>query len=123
MRDLGAAFTERGVKTVLVEDRLYEKGDAVTTPLVLTGEIRNFSTENRWAGFLAHVSGIVRVYDQTGTQLSEKAVSARLRPTDEEFKTASGQALLERMLNRAVAEFVRQVVTDQELTQRLLAGR
>lgn len=123
VRDLGAAFTERGVKTVLVEDRLYEKGNAVTTPLVLTGEIRNFSTENRWAGFLAHVSGIVRVYDQSGAQLSEKAVSARLRPNDEEFKTASGQALLERMLNRAVAEFVRQVVTDQELTQRLLAGR
>lgn len=123
VRDLGAAFTERGVQTVLVEDRLYEKGNAVTTPLVLTGEIRNFSTENRWAGFLAHVSGIVRVYDQSGAQLSEKAISARLRPNDEEFKTSSGQALLERMLNRAVAEFVRQVVTDQELTQRLLAGR
>jgi len=31
--------------------------------------------------------------------------------------------LLERMLNRAVAEFVRQVVTDPELTQRFVVGR
>ena len=121
VRDLGTAFNERGVTTVLVEDRLYQKGSAVSTPLVLTGEIRNFSTENRWAGFLAHVSGIVRVYDESGAQLSEKSVSARLRPTDEEYKTLSGgQALLESMLNRAVADFVRQVVMDQDLTQRLI---
>lgn len=123
VRDLGTAFTERGVKTVLVRDRVYEKGGEVTTPLVLAGEIRNFSTENRWAGYLAHVSGIVRLYDQSGALLSEKSVSARLRPTDEEFTTVTGQQLLERMLNRAVAEFVHQVVTDPELTQRLVVAR
>jgi hypothetical protein len=123
VRDLGAGFAQRGVQTVLVEDRMYEKGSAVTTPLVLTGEIRNFSAENRWAGYLAHVSGVVRLYDQSGTMLYEKPVSARLRPTDEEFKTTMGRELLERMLNRAVAEFVRQVVTDADLTQRLVAAR
>jgi hypothetical protein len=69
IRDLGAAFTKRGVKTILVEDRQYQKGSAVTTPLVLTEDIRNFSTENCWAGYLAHVGGIVRVYDQSGTLL------------------------------------------------------
>jgi hypothetical protein len=123
VRDLGAGFAQRGVQTVLVEDRMYEKGSAVTTPLVLTGEIRIFSAENRWAGYLAHVSGVVRLYDQSGTMLYEKPVSARLRPTDEEFKTTMGRELLERMLNRAVAEFVRQVVTDADLTQRLVAAR
>jgi hypothetical protein len=123
VRDLGAGFAQRGVQTVLVEDRMYEKGSAVTTPLVLTGEIRIFSAENRWAGYLAHVSGVVRLYDQSGTMLYEKPVSARLRPTDEEFKTTMGRELLERMLNRAVAEFVRQAVTDADLTQRLVAAR
>jgi hypothetical protein len=123
VQDLGAGFAQRGVETVLVEDRMYEKGSAVTTPLVLTGEIRNFSAENRWAGYLAHVSGVIRLYDQSGTMLYEKPVSARLRPTDEEFKTTMGRELLERMLNRAVAEFVRQVVTDADLTQRLVAAR
>lgn len=123
VRDLGAAFAQRGVQTVLVEDRTYDKGGTVTTPLVLTGEIHNFSTENRWAGYLAHVSGIIRLYDQSGALVSEKSVSARLRPTDEEFKTVTGQQLLELILNRAVAEFVHQVVTDPEITQRLVAAR
>jgi hypothetical protein len=123
VRDLGAGFTQRGVQTVLVEDRMYEKGSAVTTPLVLAGEIRNFSAENRWVGYLAHVSGIVRLYDQSGTMLFEKPVSARLRPTDDELQAVAGQELLERMLNRAVAEFVRQVVTDADLTQRVVAAR
>jgi hypothetical protein len=123
VRDLGAGFAQRGVQTVLVEGRMYETGSAVTTPFVLSGEIRNFSTENRWAGYLAHLSGIVRLYDQSGAMLYEKSVSARLRPSDDEFKTATGAQLLEQMLNRAVAEFVRQVVTDADLTQRLVAAR
>lgn len=123
VQDLGAALTQRGIRPTLVADRTYEKGSAVVTPLVLAGEIRNFSTENRWAGYLAHVSGIVRLYDQSGTLLSERPISARLRPTEDEFKTITGQQLLEQMLNRAVAEFVRQVVTDPELSQRLLAAR
>lgn len=122
LQDLGAALTQRGVQSTLVVDRTYEKGTTVITPLVLTGEIRNFSTENRWAGYLAHVSGTVRLYDKTGTLLSERLISARLRPTEEEFRTITGQQLLEQILNRAVAEFVRQVVTDPELSQRLVAA-
>ncbi|HEY7868784.1 MAG TPA: hypothetical protein VIF59_06125, partial [Methylomirabilota bacterium] len=42
VQDLGAALSQRGVHAVLVEDRQYSPGGAVTTPLVLTGEIRNF---------------------------------------------------------------------------------
>lgn len=123
VRDLGAGFTQRGVQVVMVEDRMYAPGSAVTTPLVLTGEIRNFSTENRWAGYLAHVSGVVRFYNQSGAKLIEKPISARLRPNEEEVQLTDGRLLLERMLNRAVSEFVRQVVTDPEITQRLVAAR
>jgi len=122
-RDLGAGFTQRGVQSVVVEERMYVPGSAVTTPLVLTGEIRNFSTENRWAGYLAHVSGVVRLYDQSGAKLIEKPVSARLRPNEEEAQLPDGRLLLERLLNRAVSEFVHQVVTDPDLTQRLMAAR
>lgn len=124
VRDLGAGFTQRGVQVVVVEDRLYAPGSAVTTPAVLKGEIRNFSTENRWAaGYLAHVSGVVRVYDQSGVKLIEKPVSARLRLNNEEVQLPDGRLLLERLLTRTVSEFVRQVVTDPDLTQRLVAGR
>jgi hypothetical protein len=123
VQDLGAALTQRGIQPTVVAERTYDKGTTAATPLVLTGEIRNFSTENRWAGYLAHVSGIVRLYDRSGALLAERPIAARLRPTDEEFKTFTGQQLLEQMLNRAVAEFISQVVTDPELSQRLVAAR
>lgn len=90
---------------------------------MVTGEIRNFSTENRWAGYLAHVSGVVRLYDQSGAKLIEKPASARLRPDDEEVQLSDARLLLERLLDRAGSEFVRQVVTDPDLTQRLVAAR
>ena len=122
VRDLGAGFSQRGVQAVLVEDKAYAPGSTVTTPLVLTGEIRNFSTENRWMAYLAHVSGVIRLYDQSGAMLVEKPVSARLRPNEEEAQLAP-QLVLERLLNRAVSEFVRQVVTDPDVTQRLVAAR
>jgi hypothetical protein len=38
------------------------------------------------------------------------------------LKTVTGKQLLEQMLNRAIAEFVRQVVTDPDLTQRLVVA-
>ncbi|MGH9893194.1 MAG: hypothetical protein ACREA0_14635 [bacterium] len=69
------------------------------------------------------LSGIVRVYNQSGAVLVEKPVSARLRPDEEEVKLTDGRAILERLLNRTVADFVRQVVTDPDLTQRLVAER
>jgi hypothetical protein len=48
VHDLESAFTDRGVKTVLVENRVYEKGAAVTTPLVLTE--RSTTSPRRTAG-------------------------------------------------------------------------
>jgi len=115
--DLTAGFAQRGVSAVAVTDRSYAPGTPVSTRLVLGGEIRNFSTEGRWLGLMAHVSGIVRLYDQRGGLLVEKRVSARVRP---------GQALgpvYENMLNEAVQQFVRQVVTDPDLTQRIVAAQ
>ena len=92
----------------------------VSTPLVISGEIRNFSTEARWLGRLAHVSGIVRLYDQRGTLLIEKPISARVRPTD---PTSQPGYSLEDLLNEAVQRFVRLVVMDSDLSQRLITPR
>lgn len=111
--DLGAALSRRGVPAVAVTGGTWAPGTPVATPLVLDGEIHNFSTEGRWLGLMAHVSGIVRLRDQRGTLLVEKAISARVRPDP-----APGPPY-ETMLNEAVRRFVRQVVTDPDLTRRL----
>jgi hypothetical protein len=66
VQDLVTGFTQRGVPAVGAPDRLYVAGLVVATPLVLTGEIHNFSTEARWLGLMAHVSAVVRLFDQTG---------------------------------------------------------
>jgi hypothetical protein len=116
-QDLAAAFSARGVQAVVIVEREYAPGTApVSTPLILSGEIRNFSTEARWLGQLAHVSGIIRLYNQQGTLLVEKAISARVRPTD---PTSQPGYSLEDLLNEAVRQFVRLVVTDPILSQRL----
>jgi hypothetical protein len=114
---LAAAFTARGVQAVAVVEREYAPGTApASTPLVLSGEIRNFSTEARWLGQLAHVSGIIRLYDQQGSLLVEKAISARVRPTD---PTSQPGYSLEDILNEAMRQFAQLVVTDPTLSQRL----
>ena len=120
-QDLAAAFTARGVQAVAMANRQYVPGGVpVSTSLILSGEIRNFSTETRWLGHLAHVSGIVRLYDQHGTLLVEKPISARVRPSD---PTSQPGYSLEDLLNEAVQRFVRLVVMDSDLSQRLVTPR
>lgn len=115
VRALTTGFEQRGVQAVPVQDKEYARANTtVSTPLVLAGEIRNFSTDVRWT-LQSHVSGIVRLYDQRGTLLLEKPISARVKePFAGNFET---------MLNDALAQFVRAVVTDPEITQRLVATR
>src|SRR2546428_769924 len=74
---LKAGFTRRGASAVAVPDQTYTSGAQVSTPVVLGGEIRNFSTEGRDRFVLvqsAHVSGIIRLYDQQGSLLVEKRI-------------------------------------------------
>jgi hypothetical protein len=122
IQDLVAGFTQRGVSAVGAPDRMYVERAMVATPLALTGEIHNFSTEARWLGLMAHVSGIVRLFDQAGTPLVTKPVSARVRWLPD-VKLPPDQPVLEGLLNVAIDEFVTKVVADPEVTQYLLAVR
>ncbi|HET8578231.1 MAG TPA: hypothetical protein VFO18_14120 [Methylomirabilota bacterium] len=115
VEQLAEGFTQRGARTVAVKDRVYAPGSAVSTPLVLAGEIHNFSTEARWRDEWAHVSGIMRLYDQRGALQVEKPVNIRVRSVEAQS--------LEAILNSAVNQFVRAVVTDPDVTRRLAGSR
>jgi hypothetical protein len=94
-----------------------------TTPLILTGEIRNFSTESRWT-FQSQINGPVRLYNQQGILLLEKHISAKTNPSDTNSPLpANSPDPLEPLLNVTLQKFIRVVVTDPEITQRLLAAR
>jgi len=123
VEDLAAGFTQRGVEAVRVTDREFvPRETAVSTPFALGGEIRNFSTEMRWT-LQSHVSGIIRFYDKEGTLLLEKAISARMPRDDPGYRWDRQVSVYENFLNAAVQQFVRAVVTDPDLTQRLVAAR
>jgi hypothetical protein len=124
VQNLVAGFSQRGVRAVAIPDKTYTPGSTpATTPLILTGEIRNFSTEARYTN-TAHISGILRLYDAGGKLILEKPVSARAK-----LESEAGVGVftpvdwLEQVMNEAIAKFIRIVVTDPELTQRLIAVR
>jgi hypothetical protein len=111
---LTAGFTQRGMQATPMPATAYAPGTtAVATPFALGGEIRNFSTEVRWT-VQAHVSGIARLYDQQGRLLVEKRISARVKEPVAGYVDA--------LLNAAIAQFVREVVLDPEISQRLVAA-
>jgi hypothetical protein len=120
---LVAGFAERGVPAVAVSDREFVPGaTAVSTPFALAGDIHNFSTETRWT-LQAHVSGIVRLYDDQGKLLLTKTISARMPRDSAGDSPEKGVSGYQAFLNQAVRQFVRAVVTDPELSQRLVAAR
>jgi hypothetical protein len=112
---LAAGFVQRGAPAVAVKDRAYAPATPLSTPLALGGEIHNFSTEGRWRDEWAHVSGIIRLYDRQGTLQIERPINIRVRAVEAQS--------LEAILNSAVNQFVRAVVTDPGVTQRLVAPR
>jgi hypothetical protein len=116
---LSDGLAQRGVRTVSVPDRVYAPGGApVSTALILCGEIRNFSTEQRWT-LQSHISGNVRLYDQRGALLLEKRISTRTSIMDADSKASGSSVPLETLLNETLQKFVRAVVMDPEVTQRL----
>lgn len=122
LNGLNEGLAQRGIQTVTVADRIYAASSAVvTTPLVLSGEIRNFSTEQRWT-LQSHVSGIIRLHDQQGALLVEKPISARTSIMDRDSKASDSPVPLEVLLNETLQKFVRAVVTDPDITQRLSVG-
>jgi len=119
VEDLTIALGARGVETVAVKDQEYAPGSTtVSSPLALAGEIRNLSTEARFT-LQAHPSGIIRLYDQQGTLLLEKPLSARMPRDSGDYQWNKQASVFENMLNGAVQHFVRLVVTDSELMKLL----
>ena len=120
---LTAGLTQRGLVATGVADHEYRPGVAASTSLILTGEIRNFSTEQRYTP-QAHVGGIVRLYDQGGTLLVEKRVSVKSNLMGKDTTSAvNNPEPLEPLLNETLQKFVRAVVTDPDLAPRFVAGR
>ena len=67
----------------------------------------------------AHVSGVIRLYDQRVSLLIEKTISSRVGSLAE----VTDRPVQERLLNVAIEEFVRKLVTDPDVTQCLVARR
>jgi hypothetical protein len=81
----------------------------------LEGDIRNFSTESRW-GREAHVSALVRLRGPGGGVVVAKKIKAVVSGYNlNNFDTD----ILESLLNRAFAEFVRKVATDPDIRKEL----
>ena len=111
------------MRAVAVPDHeLVPGATAVSTPFAVAGEIHNFSTETRWT-LQAHVSGIVRLYDDRGNLLLTRAISARIPRDAEGASPEQDVSGYQAFLNLAVRQFVRAVVMDPELSERLAAAR
>jgi hypothetical protein len=119
VQNLRAGLTQRGVQVVVVPDKTYTPGTTATTPLILTGEIRNFSTEARFTNS-AHISGVLRLYDSVGQLILEKPISTREQQAYGGAGVFTSVDLLEQAMNEALAKFVRAVVTDPEITARFV---
>jgi hypothetical protein len=119
VQNLRAGLTQRGVQVVAVPDKTYTPGTTATTPLILTGEIRNFSTEARFTNS-AHISGVLRLYDSVGQLILEKPISTREQQAYGGAGVFTSVDLLEQAMNEALAKFVRAVVTDPEITARFV---
>ena len=118
---LVAGFKARGVDATGIPDRDLAFGVLFETPFALGGELRNFSTESRWSKS-AHISGILRLYDRRGAALVEKRVSARDQGGLGTGVFASSEPL-EELMNEALREFVRMVVTDPDLAAQIEAAQ
>jgi hypothetical protein len=119
VQNLRAGLTQRGVQVVAIPDKTYAPGITATTPLILTGEIRNFSTEARFTNS-AHISGVLRLYDSAGQLILEKPISTREQQGYGGAGVFTSVDLLEQAMNEALAKFVRAVVTDPEITARFV---
>jgi len=117
---LVAAFVARKVDAQGRPAQAYGPGATVTTPLVLTGDMKNFSTEARYTNS-AHISGVVRVLRADGGVLLEKEISERERTNYGGGGVLTDTDDLAAALNAALARWVLKVVTDPDIAARLAA--
>lgn len=102
---LVSEFRAAGVHATLVDGR-----PAPPTAAMLEGEIRNFSTESRWSK-RAHISAIVRLIAVDGRTLFEKEIKA----TESGGMGGWDEEVLEALMNKVFADFVRRVATDPDI--------
>jgi hypothetical protein len=106
---LAAEFRAAGVEATVADTR---EPDAFS----LAGEIRNFSTESRF-GREAHIAVILRLRTPQG-QPFEKRID--VRESSGYHRDPYNAYILERLLNKAFAEFVNKVASDPEIRAALL---
>jgi uncharacterized lipoprotein YajG len=103
---LAAEFRAQGVDATAAES-----APLPTDAYRLGGDVRNFSTEARW-GREAHIGVTLRLVAPDGRPLMEKRIDVRDSGyTLNNFNTE----ILEELLNRAFARFVRDVASDAEI--------
>jgi hypothetical protein len=101
---LAAEFRAQGV---CVDAIAADSSDAYR----LGGDVRNFSTEARW-GREAHIGVTVRLLSPDNRPLVEKRIDVK----ESGYNLNNFNAdILEELLNRAFAKFVRDVATDAEI--------
>jgi len=106
---LVAEFRSQGV------DALVADASTPTDAYRLEGAVRNFSTESRW-GREAHIGVTVRLSSPDQRVLIDKRVDVRESGYNlNNFNTD----ILEELLNRAFAKFVRDVAADAEIRRAL----
>lgn len=108
MTALVAEFRAQGVDAVLADHLPVTKDQE---GFVLEGETRNFSTESRW-GREAHISANLRLLSPQRRVLVEKKIE--VRETGYHWNNFNVE-ILEELMNRAFARFVRAVTTDSEI--------
>jgi len=106
---LAAEFRAAGVEATVADTR-------EPNAFSLAGEIRNFSTESRF-GREAHIAVILRLRTPQG-QPFEKRID--VRESSGYHRDPYNAYILERLLNKAFAEFVNKVASDPEIRAALL---
>lgn len=105
---LVSEFRAQGIDAIGVE---HPAAELSANTFWLEGDLRNFSTEARW-GHRAHISAIVRLRGPGGTQLIQKKIEV----AEEGYHWNNFDAsILQDLMNKAFADFVRKVATDPEI--------
>lgn len=102
---LAAEFRAQGVDASAAESSA-----GPTDAYLLSGDVRNFSTESRW-GRAAHIGVTFRLLSPDNRRLVEKRIDVKESSGLGSFDAEA----LQELLNRAFARFVREVATDPEI--------
>jgi hypothetical protein len=115
------AFRARGGDRTVLGEREFSDGVSYDTRFALAGKVRDFSVE-LGLHMAAHVRAVVRLYERPrAAPIVEKEIESRAKGSFTLFRDRDSiRRDLEASLNEALAGFVRQVVTDSDITAQLV---